>query len=128
MSLFTMPAGDYFIGDPCSVLNRKNWKRFTEVTPGVVHSCNGHNCLSFYTKYGDGIYHDNEGYTYGVDSGTIGIIHVDAMDASIGDVKKGGTGRIVRFPVSFLVRLSKKESVIDFGGVVVIDTDPDIEQ
>ena len=123
MSLFTMPAGDYYVGDPCYVFNKSTWTNYTAVGAGVVQTFNGHKCVSFYTKYGDGLYQDNEGFAYEVDSGTIGMIPVKCMDVSKKEAKKHG--RIVRFPVQVLIRISKKEDIIDFGGVVRIDTDPE---
>lgn len=122
MSLYTMPAGIYYIGDPCYVFDKATWKAYCDVGPGIVHTFLDHKCLSFYTKHGDGKYYDNEGFEYFVDSGTLGMIPIDIISC---DKKKAKNhGRVVRIPVQILVRVSKNESVFGFGGIV-IDTDRD---
>jgi hypothetical protein len=57
MAEVTLPEGKYVIGDiPC--LNLKSGAKATE----------------FNTMYGDGIYKDNYGKSYFVDSGSIGCV------------------------------------------------------
>jgi hypothetical protein len=79
-----MKAGKYYIGDLCYVLSNEDWDEVCELT------INGNECLSgefqfkdgrpfamYNTKYGDGVYRDQFGNEYSVDSGTIGCILVD---------------------------------------------------
>jgi hypothetical protein len=72
-----VPAGRYVLGDPCYVVPDKDWG-------DLLASCNYFNqpvgsvgdfkVLSFVTKWGDGCYQDNNGNTYPVDAGMIGLV------------------------------------------------------
>jgi hypothetical protein len=80
-----MPAGDYYIGDPCYAIRDDNrWNSFCnalwaaegedEGSRPVVFEFEGHKCFVSATNTGDGEYRDNKGNTYGVDAGMIGAI------------------------------------------------------
>ena len=79
-----MKAGKYYIGDLCYVLSNEDWDEVCELT------INGYECISgefqfkdgrqfamYNTKYGDGVYKDQFGNEYSVDSGSIGCILVE---------------------------------------------------
>ena len=91
---FTLPAGAYYIGDPCYILNDKT---YDNILMPVMREANrnGRDTYEFYsnphneytqrgvvmgTLHGDGIYYDNIGVSYPVDSGQIACIDI----ASIG--------------------------------------------
>ena len=63
----------YVIGDLCNCLNSDDWFDYCydEVLP--------EGAFSFHTGTGDGTYFDQEGFAYGVDSGTIGILPLDKV-------------------------------------------------
>ena len=58
----TLPAGAYWIGDPCYLPYGRAplWSTGTDHGDGIYHD-------------GDGIYHDGDGNEYPVDSGQLGI-------------------------------------------------------
>lgn len=74
-----IPAGMYFLGDPCYVVPDHLWM-------GLLESCDyfqtnpvgtlpdGTKVVAFGTAYGDGEYPDQFGSSYSVDSGLIGLV------------------------------------------------------
>lgn len=85
---FTLPAGAYYIGDPCYILNNKIYDKI--LIPLVFESLrNKRNAYEFYsnpnneytqrgvvmqTLEGDGLYPSNTGLFFAVDSGQIACI------------------------------------------------------
>ena len=102
-----MKAGLYYIGDLCYVLDNKDWDEVCELT------INGHQCLGgefefkdgrrfaiYNTKFGDGVYHDQFGNKYCVDSGSIGCIKVgDTTKGDIAEMRR--LGAVVEMQYSF---------------------------
>lgn len=86
ITIGTMPAGNYYIGDPCYVIPDADWSRFCEVmnkaqeaTPhgeyeAAIFEFDGKQCFVSPTNCGDGGYYDQFGNEYGVDAGVIGAI------------------------------------------------------
>ena len=90
MQICNMPAGKYFLGDPCYFFSDKShdeWLHFLAVNDyydsegaGFLAGTNLKTCV-FPTRYGDGEYTDDYGRQYGVDSGLIGLIpYLDGSD------------------------------------------------
>ncbi len=84
--LHHFPAGRYYIGDLCYVLD---WDEVGEVTKwrdGEFHLKDGTKFVTYGTAYGDGSYPAVDGYTNEVvdycpvDSGTIGLVSTDGMN------------------------------------------------
>ena len=78
-----MPAGSYYVGDLCYVMNDEDWREICKLTIGGNECIEGEFTLSdgrrfamYDTAYGDGGYLDQTGNEYSVDSGTIGCIKV----------------------------------------------------
>lgn len=91
-----LPAGLYFIGDPCYLIRDPDWDKIGDATnwfgcddniefpnppadwdDGLYH-WNGKLCFASHTKYGDGIYTARRGKReIWVDSGTIGVTAFD---------------------------------------------------
>ena len=75
-----LPAGEYYIGDPCYVIDNDKWGEFLDPfwdkkPKGGVFDFDGYQCAAFYTKYGDGCYTLEPGYyRIPVDAGMIGAI------------------------------------------------------
>lgn len=82
-----LPAGRYFIGDPCYVMDDQDWLRFChyfdvvyegkKVSPeeqaDLIAEFEG--AIAGYTTYGDGVYSDVEDqHFFSLDSGLIGFI------------------------------------------------------
>lgn len=93
-----MPAGKYYIGDLCYVMN-KEWNECCDLffvdgksQEGEFTLKDGRRFACFDTKYGDGTYYDRDGKAYDVDSGSIGCILVD--DISKEDQENIGLGQV----------------------------------
>jgi hypothetical protein len=80
----TVPAGDYYVGDPCYSVPDDLWMAWLEAadytTPGREHvlvaDIDGHPAVGVSTAFGDGVYEDWEGREYPVDAGLIGLVPV----------------------------------------------------
>ena len=84
-----MTRGRYWIGDLSSVLSENAWKEVCALnTTGNGHFVlkNGRVLSIFTFPNGDGLYPDEEGRMYAVDSGTIGITLVDGLQEEYGDI------------------------------------------
>lgn len=130
-------AGKYYVGDLCYVLGDK-WDEVCEVTITKDHQCleggfqlkDGTVFTMFGTAWGDGEYQDQEGNSYGVDSGTIGCVSIEYLDMDKINAKYpqgiDGLGKVHDFPDRFDCYTDGKGK-LTFGHVV-IDTDPPYEE
>ena len=86
----TMPAGMYFLGDPCYAIDEDGvwdeWLAEAEEagTPAangaMVADVDGVPMLGFQTAYGDGGYLSSDGeHLFGVDSGMIGLVPIELV-------------------------------------------------
>ena len=124
-----LAAGKYYVADPCYVLDEEVYGRLLTETDyfmmnsidrgGVmVDTKSGKYFSVFSTKYGDGVYGDNRGFSYGVDAGCIACIPVD-MGKELSDNMYINE---VDFKEDFDVYY--EDGLIVFGDVI-INTDPD---
>ena len=95
MSSETLPAGQYFMCDPCYVIPDEDWDRFinevAEETHAVFTLSNGQSVNVWYafTEFGDGMYLAESylGSTdISVDSGCIGVVEVFDNPKSTNDI------------------------------------------
>lgn len=99
-----LEAGRYWVGDLCYLITGPKWNSVCEFLgngPEMregVFTLDGRKGAIFGTAYGDGVYHDQEGNEYGVDSGTLGIFPAGLMDS-----KWAGLGTVFEFPEDFPV-------------------------
>ncbi len=72
----TLPPGEYWVGDPCYVIDDSQWAAFRKsIDRQSGHSQHpGHQSAVFTTRYGDGNYPDDRRRHYSVDSGQIGAV------------------------------------------------------
>lgn len=121
-----MKAGRYWIGDLCYVLGN----RWDEVCDIVIkdHTClsgefelNGVPFAMYSTAYGDGVYSDNSGRSYPVDSGSIGCVLLEDID----DGADTTLGSIIEFSHDFIT--GSIGGIIQFNNVS-IDTDGESEE
>ena len=87
-----MPAGKYYVGDLCYVMDHDEWSQVCDILfetdhPGGVRDGefelpDGRRFAVYSTAYGDGSYHDQYGHTYSVDAGSIGCILADDIRAN----------------------------------------------
>jgi hypothetical protein len=124
-----LAAGEYYIGDPCYILDEDQYDVLLTETQffmqgsvdrgGVMFDkVTGKYFSVFSTKYGDGCYRGNNGFTYGVDAGCISCIPVEMVSEPRYDTDVTA----VQFDRDFEVRYD--DGLIVFGDVV-INTDPD---
>jgi len=121
----SMPAGIYYIGDLCYVLD-KEWKDVCNLLFGnrTDHGCNegefnlpdGRRFAIFSTAYGDGLYDSNGFGVYGVDAGSIGCIQLKDIDLLNGE-NNPELGNIVHFDKDFEVNTDG--ATLTFGHVEI---------
>jgi hypothetical protein len=100
-----MKAGKYWVGDLCYLVPPNEWEQVVAFlgdgkTPREGEfDLNGHRGAIFSTYHGDGVYYDQFGNSYGVDSGTVGIFPAEVFDSQSKEL-----GTIHDFPEDFIPR------------------------
>lgn len=84
----TMSAGRYWVGDLCYVL-RDAWHEAWQLDDGAHTLSDGRRIAKFRTVHGDGIYDDDQGNEYPVDSGSLGCILADDIRDASADTECG---------------------------------------
>lgn len=83
-----VPAGTYWLGDPCYAIE-DGWERFLDegIFAGGPIGPLGKNgeALAFGTAYGDGCYEGSDGNHYAVDAGLIGLVPVKHAEKTPND-------------------------------------------
>lgn len=117
----TLPAGKYYLGDPCYSVPKEKWMEWLEAADYkneshvLVAELEGRKVIGFCTAYGDGVYQDQFGRLYGVDAGLIGLVPVEVADNRYSGES---SGRIIEFAEPFECSKSKK-GVLKFGSIVI---------
>jgi hypothetical protein len=115
-------AGTYYIGDLCYVLGDDNatWAEVcSHIETGGEHRLsNGTEFAIYSTHCGDGIYEDNHGCSYTVDSGTLGCIRLVDTPAD----SKISAGCLVTFAEDFSTYKTPETSTIVFGHIRIRTT------
>ena len=80
-----IPAGEYYLGDISYALSEWTIKEYgplcaEQYAMNEFPAGDGRKCVIYTTHIGDGIYYDNEGDSYFVDAGSIGLIPVEAVE------------------------------------------------
>lgn len=139
---YEMPAGEYWICDPCYVIADDDWHSLLTVTGFLgtyepnglycdarpneeaygVFEWKGYLLGSANTKYGDGGYPDQDGYQYSVDAGCIGAIPVELCEKDRYNEDLERLGRFVTFDEPF--EFWSENGQIHIGDIV-IETDWD---
>lgn len=81
LATVVMPAGTYYLGDPCYSVPNSRWMEWLEAAKYetedvLVADLDGHKILGLSTLYGDGQYPGSNGFDYPVDAGLIGLVPV----------------------------------------------------
>jgi hypothetical protein len=124
-----MQAGKYFIGDLCYVMTDDEWEEFCDLTlkgvniiDGEFQFKDGRKFASYSTKYGDGTYYDQHGYSYSVDAGLIGCIKIEDIRADKYD-NLLDLGAIEEFGTDFVTGGGRNfpdwEGTIQFGHIAI---------
>lgn len=124
----TMPAGNYWIGDLCYILENE-WSEVCDIMDAAEQEdpenygsgefvlSDGRRFAVYKTRWGDGTYEDAQGRKYSVDSGTLGCIQFND------DKSSEDHSHVINFRKEFDTGYSDKDqSVIRFGHIH-IDTE-----
>lgn len=124
----TLPAGQYFVGDPCYALQGDNDDTWGDLVDQFYENENkrggrklvhkGQDMFWANTAYGDGTYPDQFGHKYGVDAGLIGAVPVAIASTSLDEMKR--LGQVVDFAAPFVC--FGKDGIIHLGHIT-IDTE-----
>jgi hypothetical protein len=113
-----VPAGTYYLGDPCYAVPDEMWSELLEATgffddtPHILFR-GKYNIVAFNTMYGDGCFAGNNRFEYGVDAGMIGLV-----ETSIGIKPSEGLNTIIKFDVPTLCTRDDN-GTLTFGSVVI---------
>lgn len=111
-----MPAGTYYVGDPCYVFS-ESWKILGEQTDwfqdNPVGELNGCKMLAFHTLYGDGCYVDQNHREYSVDAGLLGVVPKEMIECLYDEDEK-----LVTFDEPFLC-VDCGDGFLIFGNIVI---------
>jgi hypothetical protein len=85
--MLKLPPGKYYIGDPCYVFNDDTWQRLLDGAPfeGAIVEFDGRQLWGQSTAHGDGVYLDQDGNEFGVDSGVLAAIPIELVDNPAGE-------------------------------------------
>jgi hypothetical protein len=119
-----MPAGRYYVGDPCYGVPTDRWMEWLEAAdyldePKILLAeLDGKPVIGVGTAYGDGEYPGSDGNRYPVDAGLIG-----AVPAELVKEEKPFGMELVIFQEAFEVRYEEENGTICLGALE-IQTDP----
>lgn len=123
----TMPAGRYYVGDPCyAFADHGDWMEWLTaagideqpIPKYMVADFKGYPVIGVGTAYGDGCYYGDDGNEYGVDAGMIGAVPVEvATDGPLSAMQ------LVVFSEPFEVVWEEDRGTISIGHIS-IETDP----
>jgi len=122
MSQQKLPAGKYYIGDPCYVIDNAMWDQFCGGlwdTNDPIFDFDGYDVGVLQTAYGDGCYEASDGSMLGVDAGIIGAIPAVLMVQGSYD-----EGTEVVFDKPFSVH-ADADGTLHFGNFTVKTGDED---
>lgn len=118
MTQFILPAGVYWIGDPCYIMSDDKWQVWLDEVKEADNTMSGEVdgllCIGLHTEWGDGTYNDQYGNEYGVDAGMIGIIPAEGV--AITDMD---SGHFFDFKTDFVVKREDKGLLV-FGHVQIV--------
>lgn len=124
----TMPAGKYWVGDPCYGVPDDLWMTWLKAADYenrdvLIADLDGYPVLGIGTAHGDGEYEGNDGNRYPVDAGLIGCVPAEIVDADPILTAPFGM-QLVEFTEPF--DCESDDGLISIGHID-IDTDPDEE-
>lgn len=113
-----MPAGEYYLGDPCYAVPNERWTEWLEAADYTRQNVlradlDGQPVLGFSTLYGDGVYPGSDGHEYPVDAGLIGLVPV----AVAGDDWDERLGRKVTFTDTVVCQYER--GLLRFGDITI---------
>jgi hypothetical protein len=127
-----LPAGTYYIGDPCYVIAEDKWSDFCDASfvggaaphhasQAVTEFC-GYPMYANSTDSGDGCYLGSDGRLYGVDGGMLSVVPIELV-SDMSEAKR--LGSIVEFTHPFMAYYEKGTFFFDR---ISIPTGPEEEE
>jgi hypothetical protein len=114
ITVFQLPAGRYYIGDPCYVL-QASWDRIkTAFDENEPVEFDGYTVWGANTAFGDGCYKCSRGSEYMVDSGILAAIPVQLIDNPNGEEH----GTIIDEPNGLMVEYDLN-GTFTFGSICI---------
>lgn len=120
--MLKLPAGKYYIGDPCYVFADATWDRLLiehedDLNTGEIVTFENHQLWAHRTAHGDGTYKDQNENEFGVDGGQLGAVPIELIDDPSGEEY----GTIIDAPHGLQVEFSNGTFWI--GPIVIITDD-----
>lgn len=148
--LFVLPAGDYYVGDPCYVLRKASYDRLMDLRWGddgtgeasillecsIPHAPTPARMASWFTRHGDGRYDmepaealeaTSPGRGLAVDSGTLCVMDARLVEKKI-DRTASGTIKLTQPATSFSIDSECNLLLSLSGRVLVWVSRPDREE
>lgn len=117
----TVPAGRYFLGDPCYAVPGGLWMPLLEscgdFDASPVGKVGGIEVLAFSTAWGDGTYYDQFENEFPVDAGLIGLTPIDLALQRETLGRLASMGLVVEFKTETLC--VKADGQLRFGQYVI---------
>ena len=117
-----LPPGQYWVGDLGYVISDGEWYSRvckTYYKDAAVTLESGDTALLFGTVKGDGLYRTSRAFWLSVDSGSIGILPLSAIDESDPALTKHDRGAVVTFPAEFTCEQQRDDNLLLLGDVEV---------
>jgi hypothetical protein len=120
----TLPAGTYWVGDPCYVLHDR-WDEVCDLTITEDRGCldgefrlkDGTVFAMYRTRHGDGAYRDQDNREYPVDSGTLGAVQLDRIVLDEENIRGIENGHVHEFPDGLHIVTGALDGLIAIGPV-----------
>ena len=126
--LETLPAGTYYIGDPCYIFE-KSWMELLNATDYLsdgLFTFRGFTGFASNTMYGDGLYHGSPMGRIPVDAGLIGCLPVEMLEidqkVTAEEIVADEIGIIVTFEKPFVVDRDD-DGTFQFGNIHIATGD-----
>lgn len=115
-SIGKIKSNKFYVGDICYVLNedlyQNIWGGKYDFKDGVI-DFGANQVLVHGTRYGDGCYEDNQGNTYSVDAGVIGVVPEELIDWDKIEKDYGSKSKI--YELGNIVTAQEAELIYDVG-------------
>lgn len=133
----TVPAGRYFVGDPCYATgdDHATWVKWCdrafidpnrdEIGSGTY---NGYPVIGVHTMYGDGEFRGTGGRSFPVDSGQIGVVAAEVMEnMGVTAEQIDGLGYVIDFDEDVVIQRNNDTGEIIIGDIVIMTGDEPAE-
>lgn len=122
-----MPAGKYYLGDPCYVIHDELWPEFcnqiddSRIRNGDIITFQNHPVFVTSTNYGDGVYQDQLLNFYGVDAGIIALVPLEICKKRTLENNFEGLGHAFEAANEITVAVTKGRHLPDGKNIYIND-------